>query len=515
MNPPFTVERPWARRDIGHWSLVIGHFATFCLALLLSFSIAHAKLAPERWTRLTEEERHQLTRAERYFDQSNFKSARSEYELFLQLHTKSEIASYAQLMFAECTRRLGQVNTAIGEFRNVLDYFPDSIDAGDAQYHIGVCQTQTGDAEEAVKAFEKVIAKWPTNTFGAFSRSEVCKIYWRLGKPEKWVPHMEFLATGSYADPQNLHNTAQHRLLMHRLMEKKTAEAYLLIDQTRKKDALVTFASWTADAMHGHHIPTHYGEKGTKARTAIAADAVAFIEKQPTADADQKTALEHWSARIFAYAGDVVKATERFAALSKRHPDNDTFRGEYAAYLRSSGKRGEARLVYHDLKDQYVADREIAETYGEEGNWKSCIEACQAMLNKHPKQADAIQWRLGEVFAHTGKYPEAIACYNQSNREPQSLFRISDCQGALKQHDTAIQTLVSVLNFFKSAAPEAQYRIAGHYAAKGDKEAAIRTLKTVCKVYLNTSWAGRAHQDLTLTYGVDVTLGGAAKKDDK
>ena len=372
-----------------------------------------------------------------------------------------------------------------------------------------------GDAEEAVKAFEKVIAKWPTNDFGAFARSEVCKIYWRLGKPEKWSPHMEYLATGDYIDPQNLRAASQHRYLMHLLMSGKTADGYALVDKVRKKDALVTFASWTADAMHNHHIPTFYGEKGTKARGTVAADAVAFIEKQPTADAAQKASLEHWCARIFAYAGETAKATERFAALTKKNPDSDEIRGEYAAYLRTSGKRGEARLVYRELKDQYVADREIAETYGEETNWKSCVEAYQAMLTKHPKQSDAIQWRLGEVLNRIGKYQEAIACYNQANREPQSLFRIADCQGALKQHDAAIQTLVGVLNFFKSSAAEAQYRIAGHYAAKGDKEAAIRTLKTVCKVHLNTSWAGQAHQDLSQKYGIDVTLGGAAKKEEK
>ena len=484
------------------------------LHCLLAVSLP-AKLAPDRWTRLTEEERHQLTRAERYVEQKNWKSARSEYELFLQLHTKSETASYAQLMFAECTRQLGQINTAINEFRNVIDYFPDAIDAGHAQYSIGVCQTQTGDAEEAVKAFEKVIAKWPTNDFGAFARSEVCKIYWRLGKPEKWSPHMEYLATGDYIDPQNLHAASQHRYLMHLLMSGKTADGYALVDKVRKKDAIVTFASWTADAMHNHHIPTFYGEKGTKARGTVAADAVAFIEKQPTADAAQKASLEHWCARIFAYAGETAKATERFAALTKKNPDSDEIRGEYAAYLRTSGKRGEARLVYRELKDQYVADREIAETYGEENNWKSCVEAYQAMLTKHPKQSDAIQWRLGEVLNHIGKYQEAIACFNQANREPQSLFRIAECQGHMKQHDAAIQTLIGVLNFFKSSAAEAQYRIAGHYAAKGDKEAAIRTLKTVCKVHLNTSWAGQAHQDLSQKYGIDVTLGGAAKKEEK
>ena len=70
------------------------------LALLLSLSCAPAKLAPERWGRFTEEERHQMVRAERYVDQKDYKSALAEYELFLQLYGKSDNASYAQLMFA-------------------------------------------------------------------------------------------------------------------------------------------------------------------------------------------------------------------------------------------------------------------------------------------------------------------------------------------------------------------------------------------------------------------------------
>jgi TolA-binding protein len=486
-------------------------------AFLLSATDAGAKLAAERWTRLTEEERHQLTRAERYVEQSNFKSALSEYELFIQLYGKSEVASYAQFMLAECTRRLGQVNGAINEFRNVIDYFPDSIDAGSAQYSIGVCQTQTGDVEQAVVAFEKVSAKWPKADFGALARGELCTIYWRLGQVEKWLPHMEYLATGEYTDTPNLRHNSQRRFLMHRLLESKPAEALAIIDPKRKKDALITFSEWATEALRVQNVSSLYGEKGTKSLPVIAPATVAFIERESATVTDpaQKNSYEHWCARVLASAGVKDKAMERFAALARKNPDNDTIRSEYAGHLRASGKRGEARLVYHEMKNQYVADTEIAETYGEENNWKSCIEAYQAMLNKHPQQANQIQWRLGEVLSRTGKYPEAIACYNQSQREPQSLFRVSECQGAMKQHDAAIQTLVGVLNFFKSAAPEAQYRIAGHYAAKGDKEAAIRTLKTVCKVYLNTSWAGRAHQDLSLTYGIDVTLGGAAKKDEK
>jgi len=486
-------------------------------ALFFTAVPANAKLAADRWTRLTEEERHQLTRAERYVEQSNPKSALAEYELFLQLYGKSEVASYAQFMFAECTRQLGQVNASINEFRNVIDYFPDTIDAAQAQYSIGVCQTQTGDVEHAVVAFEKVTEKWPKTDFGALARNEACTIYWRLGKTDKWLPHMVYLATGEYTDTQNLRSQSKRRLMLHRLFENKIADAIEIIDSKKNKDHIVLFATWTADSLRNGHIKSLYGEAGVKAIPAMATNAVSFIEKQTAeaTDAALKNSYEHWCARILASAGLTEKATERFAALLKKNPEDDTIRMEYGRHLAATGKRPEARLVYHDLKDQYVADCEIADSYGDENNWKSCAEAYKLMLNKHPQKAAQIQWRLGNAYERSGKYVEAIAAYNQSQQEPQSLFKVSECQGHLKQHDAAIQTLVGVLNFFKSSAPEAQYRIASHHAAKGDKEAAIRTLKTVCKVYLNSSWAGRAHQDLTLTYGIDVTLGGAAKKDEK
>ena len=177
------------------------------IALLLPIPAVEAKLAAERWGQLSEEERHQMTRAERYVDKKDYKSALAEYELFLQLHDKSEIASYAQLMFAECTRRLGKVNTAIDEFRNVIDYFPDSTDAGAAQYSIGVCLVQGGDAEKAAVAFEKVIEKWPKEDFGALAREGVISpkdlglITWCETADEAWDHITEFYKLHAAENP--------------------------------------------------------------------------------------------------------------------------------------------------------------------------------------------------------------------------------------------------------------------------------------------------------------------------
>lgn len=485
------------------------------LTLLALALRSEAKLPPDRWGRLTEEERHQMTRAERYVEQSNPKSALAEYELFLQLYPKSEVSSYAQLMFAECTRRNGKINTAINEFRNVLDYFPDSPDAGPAQYSIALCHTQTGDSEKAVKAFESVIERWPTTDFGALARNEAAAIHHKANRMDKWLAHLEYLATGEYTDSQNIRLTATRRLAAHRLFENRFQDALDLLEgRTKKnKNAITSLADVAAESLRIQKAGNSYGEKGTKSANATAEAVAAFIDKKTAeADSEARPALELLTAKILTAVGDKEKALQRLQASLKRHPENERIRLEVAETLRSKADYNAARLAYRELKDQYRADSEIAGTYIDEKNSASAIELYKKMLTKHADRANDIQWALGDILQKSGKYPDAIAAYTASQKEPQALFRISECQGAQKNHDAAVQTLTSVMNFFKSSAPEAHYRIANHQAAKGDKDSAIRTLKNVCKAHLNTSWAGKAHQDLSLIYGIDVTLGGAAKQ---
>jgi TolA-binding protein len=477
---------------------------------------ANAKLAPERWSRLTEEERHQMTRAERYVEQSNAKSALAEYELFLQLYPRSEMASYAQYMFAECTRRLGKIHTAVNEFRNVLDYFPDSADAGPAQYSIAVCFTQTGDSEKALKAFEAVVDKWPKTDFGALARSEAAPILLKLGKTDKWLSHMEFLATGEYSDPQNLRLAAIRRLAVYRIQRNQIAEAFELLEGRTKKNkgATALLAEVATEALRSHKGEEAGGDKGTKPVQVVAEAVAAFLDKKAEAEPDTaaRTPLELAIAKFLAAVGEKDKSLQRLQASLKRSPENDRLRLEIGEVLRLKNEFNAARLIYRELKDPYRADSEIAATYLEEKNPGAAVEWYKKMLNTHADRAADIQWALGDVLQRSGKYADAIAAFTASQKEPQALFRISECQGHQKNHEAAIQTLTSILNFFKSQAPEAHYRIASHQASKGDKEAAIRTLKAVCKAHLNTAWAGKAHQDLSLIYGIDVTLGGAAKQ---
>lgn len=153
--------------------------------------------------------------------QKDFKAAKSAYEHFLQLYNKSAAASYALLKSAECTRQLGQVNTAAKEFRDVMDYYPDSPEAIEALYSVGVCFTQSGDADASAAAFEKVIDTFPKTTAATRARWKLVSIYWGLKKPLKSLDHLRFLAEQPYPDVEQIRSSALQRYTWQLLYESK------------------------------------------------------------------------------------------------------------------------------------------------------------------------------------------------------------------------------------------------------------------------------------------------------
>src|SRR5262245_44940661 len=90
--------------------------ASAVTVLLISASASAAtfdELALDRWAQLREAERYQLNIAEKYYRESNWKVALSEYEKFLSLYEDSTGAPYAQLKWSLCQINLRKVNTAI------------------------------------------------------------------------------------------------------------------------------------------------------------------------------------------------------------------------------------------------------------------------------------------------------------------------------------------------------------------------------------------------------------------
>jgi TolA-binding protein len=100
------------------------------------------------------------------------------------------------------------------------------------------------------------------------------------------------------------------------------------------------------------------------------------------------------------------------------------------------------------------------------------------------------------LFSGIRKYNEAIGAYLNSNKQPESLFRISDCYVALRNKEEAVGQLTEIENFFKPVASRAALQIANVYFGFGDDKQGIAALRAVMKKYPGSRESNPAHIEL-------------------
>jgi hypothetical protein len=61
-------------------------------------------------------------------------------------------------------------------FRTIVDEFPESPNAPEAYYHVGLCRLRQGDTAGAVKAWEETIRLFPASNWSGFSRERLDEI---------------------------------------------------------------------------------------------------------------------------------------------------------------------------------------------------------------------------------------------------------------------------------------------------------------------------------------------------
>jgi outer membrane protein assembly factor BamD len=69
-----------------------------------------------------------------------------------------------QLNFAKSYYEAKDYATALKEFKKLVKYYPDAVEAPEAQYYYGLCLEETGKYYDAYQAYQKVISKYPFST---------------------------------------------------------------------------------------------------------------------------------------------------------------------------------------------------------------------------------------------------------------------------------------------------------------------------------------------------------------
>jgi tetratricopeptide (TPR) repeat protein len=493
-----------------------------CVATVLPPTAAFAakgyskldEMSLDRWAKLREIERYQMNIAEKYYRESNWKIAADEYESYLAKYEQSEGASYAQLKWSICQVKLKKLNTAVKDgFQTVIDYWPESPEAVAAAYLIGKTYKEMGDLGPAKAAYSNVTTKHADEMVAVMARLDMADIARIEQDRERRISVLKDLVFNAprVGDAGRQIEEASRTLAGLLFTEGAFAEGKDSLATTYKEPTL----AGQVNEYIREPITRLVADAATKDKGLKVADAAIsyFNEQMPTAatnEDEQKLlkGLTYYTADVNSAAGRFDETMKIYEKMLSQFKDQDDVFDRYAGWLKTRGKRDEARILYGRMKDQLAGQSRIAYSWREENKPLQAIPIYEDLMARDSAKASTWQWTLGECYREAGKYKEAIAVYQQCDNFPTNLQMIASCYRSLKQYKEAIGTYAQIVGAYESAAPSALLNIGYTHEAMGNSETAISTFQQVCKRYPRSGEASQAHQHLNNKYKITFTLGG-------
>jgi len=533
------------------------------LAALLTLCAAFAQAGPldemsvDRWAKLKEAERFQLTAAERLYRESQWKAAADEYEKFLKLYEKSEGAAFAQLKWSHCQVHLRKQNTAIKDgYQSLLDYYPDTPEAPIAGLLIGRTYRDIGDVKPAKKAYAKVIAAHPKHFAAVMARLDLVEIAAKENDETTRANLLRQLTydverKGATVEPCAEASRQYARLTFRTGNFEEGAKALATSCAPAQMPHLLMHPSWGALPQIVGELVASKDDAVKKQGEKLADAGAAWLKEQVTANLkDAKTkpqAMAAWYdiAELRRYAGQPDKQKAVYEEILAAQGPDDVTLGHLAQWYKANKQPEQARVTYGKYKDavegqgqialsyrqenprqtdkavaiyrQLAADAktaprwltEAAMAYREGGKPDLAIAVYRELLTADAKSADAYAVAIADTLYYAGRWKECIAAYRGTNNFPTNYLHMAAANRQLKQHDEAIALYRQVIAASAPHASSALLEIAYTQEEAGKKEDAIKTLKVICDKFPKTNEGSTAHTRLNDVYKIPVTLGGA------
>lgn len=243
----------------------------------------------------------------------------------------------------------GRHKSALKEFKKILVHFPDSMEAADAQYYIGVCWENLRNPFRAFEEYQKVIDTYPNSKRiqDIVSRQYDIGEYFLNREPKKWLglslsalsehPSLEiFRKVVKNAPYSEYAPRAQYKLGLLYLKLRRYEEA---------KDALQTLLDNYPDSEWAEAGRYQLAMAGAKASSGVEYDNANrkealknfsdFLEKHPDTELS-KEAEKHFSglreeeakkqydiARFYEKQNKISSAVVYYKDLVKKYPDTE------------------------------------------------------------------------------------------------------------------------------------------------------------------------------------------------
>ena len=324
---------------------------------------------------------------------------------------------------------LKQADLVVNHLEQAVKYSPDNFD-----YKIALANVsrQLGMNEEAVKAYEELVAKYPEKSELNYYLSE---IYAKQGQTENAIRALEVLEENTGMNEAisiqkyRLYNSIEMREEANqeiiRLVEKFPMDARfpimmgdLYLEQNDPENAYL------------YYHKAHEIDSGNPYYTVSMANYYEHIQDKEAAQRQIDMALRSTQLDIETKLSILVryiatlqrekKSTEGadalFLTLMEQHPQETDLNMLYANYLMSKGQVEEAKFQYQIVTETAPGDemawKQLLGISMKEENMDDCIRICQAAQVHFPEFADFYFYE-GVAYYQKKEYKKALAIFEK------------------------------------------------------------------------------------------------------
>ncbi len=427
--------------------------------------------------------------------------ARRFYQSVVEEYPGTGEAGQAQFMIGESLYKEGRYAEAVLEYSKFLEAYPDHDYADDAVYGLGWSHFRQGQEEEASVAFNRLASKWPRSPLAA-------EALFRLGEARYWaeryqeaIDNFGRVDSGSDFAPAALYWTGWARFRLgeyHKAAEafgevrKQYAYSELCPDAEFRAGECHLLAGELHDACRAYRIVEDFYSD-----SEVYDDALYGLTHCHKALGERET-TEYYRNRILAMTGSPFRpevlydrATERF----NEHRFQEAAAGflrvarEYPSHSlapKAQLRGGLALFKADDFDDARSAFLHIQRL------WPGTDEAHEA------------RYRAAWALFHQGKFAAAEAEFLGIARDSENpwacdaLYRSADClynQGLYRQAGGRYQEVVTCGGAPQSLLASAHNSIAWCYLESGDRLEAARAFAQVVREFPGTApWEDSAYK---------------------
>lgn len=338
---------------------------------------------------------------------------------------------------------------AKAQFQEFIQNYPDSENADDARYLMGVCAFELGQYEEAIKHYKKLETNYPGSPLRLDAVYGVAASWFQLGKYEEAIEAYEIVVKDSkdaklkskslYATGEAYENLGDYRRA-YKFYNRLTEE----YPESDEYESALYAKGWSLYRLEDYK----------KAYEAFSGLIENFPNNPATPEASYRLAeclleMQDWKEAEKAYRR-VIEDYSDIEEYSQMVADARFRLGE--SYFRQ-GKFEESRNTFDRLMHDYSmlpiaaqAQYWIAEVLLEEGKYTEAIHEYKKVITLYTDSdvVDDAHYGIGYAYFKQEKYPEAAKQFKIAARTPgsdladASYFRIGECFRLQREFNTAI-----------------------------------------------------------------------------